>query len=358
MRIGFGFFFAFYLLCEWPNRRVLFGDLNPWALDMARTLGSDTHSFTVLTWSGDRWWFELVYHGAIAAAVLLMLGWRTRATSVLFLVGVLSVENRSPFVGDAGDDIIRLMAIYLVFTRCGHMWSLDARRRRMHARQSRRDHAGLMMWLAMGPMLLWASVLHPDSWTPVFWAMWAAQGVYFAAERWFPRDTRALLDSSSAMLHNCAMLVIAVQVCFIYCSAGLYKSQGSTWQSGSAVYYAMQIDLFRPWPWLSDIIATHMLLIFGLCYATVIMQISFPFTLGYRRVKNVLLPLMMLEHAGIAVILGIPFLSMAMMVSDAVFLPTAFLIWTSNRLTRPAGWLKRRTKAKHARLQPTAAMAP
>ncbi|WP_225824608.1 HTTM domain-containing protein [Streptomyces naphthomycinicus] len=332
IRIGYGFFFACYLLREWPNRRVLFGDHNPWSQTMARTLTADTHAFTVLTWSGGRWWFELVYHGALAAAVLLMLGWRTRATAVLFLVGVLAIENRSPFAGDAGDDIIRIMAVYLAFTRCGRVWSLDARRRGPWAGGTRRDRSGAALWLALGPPLLWASCLHWDGWLGVFWAMWGLQGLWFALDRWAPRHAmRSLLDSGAAMLHNSAMLVIAAQVCFIYASAGLYKSQGTKWQDGSAVYYAMHLDLFRPWPWLTDLVSANMLLVFLLCYGTVIMQISFPFTLMYRKVKNVLLSVMILEHVGIAVVLGIPFLSLAMIVSDSVFLPTALLVRAGGR---------------------------
>ncbi|MEW2510418.1 HTTM domain-containing protein [Streptomyces sp. NPDC046870] len=332
IRIGYGFFFACYLLREWPNRRVLFGDHNPWSLTMARTLTADTHAFTVLTWSGGRWWFELVYHGAIAAAVLLMLGWRTRATAVLFLVGVLAIENRSPFAGDAGDDIIRIMAVYLAFTRCGQVWSLDARRRGPQAGDTRNDRTGAALWLTLGPPLMWASCVHWDGWLGIFWVMWGLQGLWFALNLWAPRHAmRSLLDSGAAMLHNCAMLVIAAQVCLIYASAGLYKSQGTKWQDGSAVYYAMHLDLFRPWPWLTDLVSGNMLLVFLLCYATVIMQISFPFTLMYRKVKNVLLAVMILEHIGIAVVLGIPFLSLAMIVSDLVFLPTALLIWSEGR---------------------------
>jgi hypothetical protein len=349
IRIGYGFFFASYLLREWPNRRVLFGDRNPWSVDMTKALDADTHSFTMLAWSGGGWWFELVYHGAIVAAVLLILGWRTRATSVVFLVGVLSVENRSPFLGDAGDDIIRIMAVYLAFTRCGHVWSLDARRRRLQAQEPRWDRAGVVMWLALAVPLLWASCANWAGWLGVFWVMWSFQGLWFAARRWLPRhEVGSLLDSGAAMLHNCAMLVIAVQVCFIYCSAGLYKSQGSKWQDGSAVYYAMQVNLFRPWPWLSDLITANMLVIFLLCYGTVILQISFPFTLMYRRVKNVLLPVMMLEHVGIAVLLGIPFLSLAMIVSDAVFLPTAFLLWAGRHWTGFAQRMRKR-RGSHAR---------
>lgn len=43
---------------------------------------------------------------------------------------------------------------------------------------------------------------------------------------------------------------------------------------------------------------------------------------------------MMLEHAAIAVLLGLPFFSLAMIAADAVFLPTAFLVWLGGRVAR------------------------
>ncbi|MEE4425520.1 HTTM domain-containing protein, partial [Streptomyces sp. DSM 41528] len=46
---------------------------------------------------------------------------------------------------------------------------------------------------------------------------------------------------------------------------------------------------------------------------------------------NVLLVIMIGEHAGIALLLGLPFFSMAMIAADAVFLPTAFLVWLGGR---------------------------
>lgn len=71
-----------------------------------------------------------------------------------------------------------------------------------------------------------------------------------------------------------------------------------------------------------------------LTYGTVIVQVAFPFTLFNRRVKNVLLVAMMMEHAAIAVLLGLPFFSLAMIAADAVFLPTSFLV-------RLGGWTAR-----------------
>jgi hypothetical protein len=116
-------------------------------------------------------------------------------------------------------------------------------------------------------------------------------------------------------------------VCLIYSTAGWYKIQGSRWQDGTALYYPLHLDDFTPWPALSHALAGNDVMVMLITYGTVIVQVAFPFTLFNRRVKNVLLGCMMLEHASIAIVLGLPFFSLAMIAADAVFLPTGFLRW-------------------------------
>ncbi|MGA5701927.1 HTTM domain-containing protein [Peterkaempfera bronchialis] len=351
VRIGFGLTFTLFLLREWPDRRVLYGDRSPWSMDLARQLLAENHAFTVLPWSTGRWWFELVYHLALIAAVAVVLGWRTRAMTVLFVLGVLSIQNRNVFVGDGGDNVIHLMALYLVFTRCGRVWSLDARRAR---RGGGDGWAGVALWAVLGVALLWVqlsgfsgdslAMTSPDiwihlGWGTVLWAIWAFQGLWWVVNHRLPgHELRALLDAGATMLHNCGMLVIAVQVCLIYSTAGWYKIQGSRWQDGTALYYPLHLDYFTPWPWLAGLLAGNMIAVFLISYGTVAVQVAFPFTLVNRRVKNVLLGLMMAEHAGIAVTLGLPIFSLAMISADALFLPTTFLVWAGGRL---AGGMRR-----------------
>ncbi|MGP3927724.1 HTTM domain-containing protein [Streptomyces sp. 8N616] len=327
---------AAFLICEWPHRRVLYGDRSAWSLDLAGRLLAEQHGFTLLTWWSGRWWFELVYHATIIAAVLLMLGWRTRATSVFLMVGVHSLANRNSLVTDGGDNIMQVMVIYLVLTRCGRVWSLDARRNRCGSTNPGQDSRGFLMWQALGLLLLWTFRFDITGWAGALWGLWAVHGLWWLVNRWFPRSQgRALLDAGAQMVHNCAMLVIAVQVCFIYATAGWYKIQGSLWQNGTALYYPLRIEewTLTPWPWLSELVAANMVVVFLLTYGTVILQVAFPFVLVNRRVKNVLIPVMIAEHLGIAVLMGLPFLSLAAIVCDMLFLPTAFLLWAGARCT-------------------------
>lgn len=387
VRIGFAATWLFFLLRELPNRRELYGPDGPWSWTMAEQLIARNGAFSALMWSDGTVWFETVFAVAVVSSALLLLGWHTRAMSVLFMLGVLSLQNRSIFMGDGGDNVIHLMAIYLVFTRCGQVWSLDARRARRAAAGTRaeaggdagagadagavvdadadagsraeaearaedgaeapaappapagvRDRVGPALWGVLGAALLAGTLLdrvESETWVAaLLWGAWVAQGLWWASGRW-ARDgqSRALLDVLANLLHNAALLVIIAEVCLVYATAGWYKIQGSRWQDGTALYFPLKLDYFSPWPALSGLLAASGVVVMLVTYGTVIVQVAFPFTLFNRRVKNVLLVAMIMEHAGIAVLLGLPFFSMAMIAADAVFLPTVFLCWAGDRVS-------------------------
>ncbi|WP_184569757.1 HTTM domain-containing protein [Streptomyces zagrosensis] len=390
VRIGFSFTWLLFLLREWPHRQVLYGPDSPWAAHMARQLIEGNGAFTALMWSDSQAWFEAVYVVAVLSSALLLLGWRTRTMSVLFMVGVLSLQNRNIFVGDGGDNIIHLMSIYLVLTRCGQVWSLDARRA---ARRRQRpsspispashvpshaygtsappappsntsppeiirtpglfgsDSTGVVLWTLLGTTLAVITALGELSggWALIFWGLWAIHAAWWAVCRYAPGEPRAVMDALANLAHNATLVVIMGQVCLIYATAGWYKIQGTRWQDGTAVHYPLNLDYFSPWPGLTDVLASNGTMVMVLSYGTVFVQVAFPFALLNRRAKNTLLVVMMLEHVGIAVVLGLPFLSLAMIAADSVFLPTIFLCWLGSTLRRGRERLLRRPADKPER---------
>ncbi|AKZ56864.1 conserved membrane protein of unknown function [Streptomyces ambofaciens ATCC 23877] len=355
IRIGFSATWLLFLLRELPHRDELYGPGSPWTHGLAEQLIADNGAFTALMWSDGRAWFEIVYALAVLSSVLLLLGWRTRTMSVLFMVGVLSLQNRSVFMGDGGDNVLHLMSIYLVLTRCGQVWSLDARRaRREHEARARGervvDRVGPALWCVFGFVLLTvvlAGGLDGDWFVPaLLWAVWVAQGLWWAVGRLTGSgEPRQLLDVITNIVHNGALVVIMAEACLIYATAGWYKIQGSRWQDGTAVYYPLHLDYFSPWPALSDALSANGTMVMLITYGTVAVQVAFPFTLFNRRVKNVLLAAMMTEHAVIAVVLGLPFFSLAMIAADAVFLPTSFLRRAGDRAVRVRDRLAGRRRA-------------
>ncbi|MCL6674625.1 HTTM domain-containing protein [Streptomyces panaciradicis] len=354
IRIGFSATWLLFLLREFPHRQEMYGPNAPWNWGLAHELVTLNGAFTALMWSDTQIWFELLYVIAVLASALLLLGWRTRAMSVLFMVGVVSLQNRSVFIGDGGDNVLHLMSVYLVFTRCGQVWSLDARRRRLadeaRARGERVvDRTGPALWAALGFALVAVTAGGRfdgiDPTVPVIlWVMWVGQAVWWVvAHRAKSREPRILLDVVANLAHNGALLVIMAEACMIYSTAGWYKIQGTRWQDGTAVYYPLHLDYFSPWPALGDLMSSSGTMVMLVTYGTVIVQVAFPFTLLNRRLKNALLAVMMTEHAVIAVVLGLPFFSLAMIATDAVFLPTSFLLLLGGTAARARDRVRART---------------
>ncbi|MFG2812899.1 HTTM domain-containing protein [Streptomyces sp. NPDC048410] len=354
VRIGFSLTFLLYLLREFPNRQELYGSASPWTFDLAQRLIASNGAFSVLMWSDSGWWFEVVYLVAIAASLGLLLGWHTRTMSLLFMVGVLALLNRNVLLGDGGDTLIHLVASYLVLTRCGQVWSLDARRRRRAAEDDAPRDAGvptrIALWVVLGLFLAVAQLTGfaelSWGWALFLWGMWLIQALWFRVERGEHTELRAVMDATANVVHNAALLVIAAQVCILYATAGLYKIQGPRWQDGTAVHYPLHLAYFSPWGPLSRTVDGSAVLVTALTYGTVILQVAFPFTLLNRRVKNVLLPILMAEHASIAVLCGLPFFSMAMVFADAVFLPTSFLRWLGSWVSGTAHRLLERVRGR------------
>ncbi|MFD9394422.1 HTTM domain-containing protein [Streptomyces sp. NPDC060000] len=297
LRIGYGLLYLIFLLREFPHRDEIWGPGSAWTPALAQQLFEQTGWFSVLVLSDSRAYFELCYVLALVTAALFLLGWRTRVLSVLFAVVVTSFHSRAIFMTDGGDNLVLLMSLYLVLTACGRRWSLDARRDRLKS-----VRAGDVPEPTRSP---------------------------FSHQL---RDARTTLIT---VVHNCGMFVIAVQVCFLYGSAGLYKVQGASWGGGTALHYVLNLELFRPWPAFSHFVDEHTLVVAVAGYMTVLLQVAFPFVL-FGRLKYPVLAMLLGMHIGIAVLMGLPLFSGAMIVADAVFLPDRFYTFLPHLCRRAA----------------------
>ena len=338
LRIGYGLVFLVTLLREYLNRREIWGDESAWSPAMARELLANIDGRSLLLASDERWWFELVYVLAIVVSALFVLGWHTRAVSVMFAVMVVSFNSRSILMTDGGDTVLLLMSIYLAFTACGRVWSLDARRAaRTGAGPGTGPGNEIGVLIALVAAITLAIGAH--------WS-WGLGAVVVLGGLWqLPRPAEQVRQVLVNVTHNCALVVIAFEVCVIYAAAGMYKVQGSYWQDGTAMHYVMDLEYFSPWPGLSAMLADGSAMGVFISYLTVFVQIGFVFLVFAKRVKYVAIVVLLGMHLGIAILLGLPAFSAAMSIGDALFLPTAFLLWTRRQA---GGVLARRTRDEPA----------
>ncbi|MGH3457998.1 HTTM domain-containing protein [Aeromicrobium sp.] len=244
---------------------------NYWSPDLVAHLGSTT--------------FLLYYLAIIVLALLWTLGWRTRIVGLLMLVGVVSIVERAPVVGDQGDNILRVGLVLLLFMQADEHWSLDARRRASRGG----GRARLPLWFTNG-------------------------------------------------VHNVALAALACQVILVYFWAGMAKARGDLWQHGTALYYPLQLQEFRPFPLLSDLF-THSGSVVGIAtYVVMIVQLGFGFALLHPVSRRIVIGLAILLHLSIAVLMALPWFSLSMLAFDAIFVSTTTYVAFER-------WLRRRGSA-------------
>ena len=112
---------ARFLTAHYTDRGVL-----PRAAEAA--LAKPAH-WTLLDLSGSPVVCGLLFAVAGLSAVLLALGWKTRAVTVLSWVLLTSIQNRNPLVCHSGDDVLRLTLFWSMFLPLGAWFSWDARGR-------------------------------------------------------------------------------------------------------------------------------------------------------------------------------------------------------------------------------------
>jgi len=276
MRIGFGAMTLAILALYLPNYSYSFGEGSRWGEALYKTSSAQEYIWPISSLFSREDSDQVLYvKVAILAALALayMLGWRMRVIGPLFVVAWLGYISVNPVILNTGHyQTFRVLLLFLLLADTSRRWSLDARRRRLKGEPPPLGIAGRRL----------------PRWAPV-------------------------------LSNNIAVILIAAQLCVIYISSALWKLKGSMWTDGVAVYYPLQVQELTVFGWLNDLASQVTPLVFVATWLSVYMQLLFPFMLLNRRTRIVGLVIITCMHAGIAVLLALPWFSLMMMVSDMIF---------------------------------------
>lgn len=259
--------------------------------------------------------FLVFYVATIALALGWTLGWHTKITGPLMLVGNVAIIERIPVLGDQGDNILRIGIFLLLLMNVSEVWSLDARRRRRHDRAPVVRHASVLTNARAVVVNAWRS--------------------HTVAPRWLANT-----------VHNLGYTMLAFQIVLIYFSAGMFKTQGALWQHGTAIYYPLQLQEYKPFPFLTDVLTYSGVVVNIATYLTVFAQLIFPVALVLHlmtRRYGLLAPKVFFRsvyivivgfHVSIAVFMALPWFALEMIAFDAIFVSTATYVGLQTWLSR------------------------
>ena len=193
---------------------------------------------------------------AMVASAAMMLGWRTRIAVPLAWFLTLMVCHRQTGALFGLDQVVMMLAMYLMLCPCGKVWSLDA------------------------------------------WKQPENAGGSYATVRLSTR-------------------LLQVHLCIIYMFGGLSKMRGDFWWEGSAMwwsvvnyeYQSISLVWMGRWP----------LLIALLTHATLFWETFYPALIWPRMTRPWCLAMALLVHGGIALFLGMPTFGTMMIVANLAF---------------------------------------
>ena len=273
MRIAFGALVFVWTLTLLPDLRAFYtsSGILPAQPRIAWTWGllqhSDSMTMVVIVWC-------VLLLGSIGV----MLGYRTRLSSLLTFVTLLAFQRRNPWVINTGDWFLRMVAFYILLTPAGAALSLDRWRTARHA----------------------------------FWE--------------FPRRA------------PWGQRLIQIQLSAGYLFSVWAKVQGTTWNNGTAVSYALRIgdfSRFAPPGVLSHSLIASNIFTFG-ALAT---ELSLVVLVWNRRCRPWVLAAGIVMHLLIDVTLLVGFFSYEIFIGYVAFVPEermeAVLQWVRTRIQTP-----------------------
>jgi hypothetical protein len=166
----------------------------------------DSFASPPLTW---------IYWGiSVIAAVMLLVGYRTRLAAIANFVLIAGFQERIPPLFDGSDTVMRMVLFWHMFTNSGNVWSADALRAK-----------------AKG--------------TPL------------------PTTGPAL-----------PVRVLQLQIGWIYMCSVFYKASGELWHNGTSVHYAMHLQHVFARDWAAYI-ADIPFIVYGMTWGTLFIEASF-----------------------------------------------------------------------------------
>jgi len=208
-------------------------------------------------WTGDRA-LMLGWALLLLAAIALTVGWHSRAAALIVFVLIMSFEFRNPYIGNSGDTLLRLEALFLALAPSGAALSLDQRR-------------------AAG-------------------RFWSAQ----VRAPWFIR-------------------LLQIQLTLIYVSTFQVRMTGEKWPDGTALSYAFRLEdmLIIPLPqWVS----TNAHLMNVATWGTLMVELLIGILVWNRRCRPYVLAVGVVLHSIILVTVAVGFFTPAMFVLYLAFI--------------------------------------
>jgi hypothetical protein len=226
-------------------------ELDYWYTDAGLLQGDEARlaagplRFSPLQWVQDPVSVRCAVGLIAAAAVAFVLGWRTRIMGVFVYIGLLSLYHRNISTNCGPDQLMMIIAFYMMLSPCGAALSLDARR--VSQRRGTLAEPLIVPW---------------------------------------------------------AQRLLQIQLCLIYLATAAFKCHGNTWLGGTAIHFI----LFNHEVGQSNLewLANYPVGISALTQSALLMEFALAFLLWFRPTRKWIALAGVCLHVGIVPLVNVP----------------------------------------------------
>ena len=285
-RIGIGAAVLFHYAMATPFLFELWGDDGLMPRAAALDTLEDSWMQSVFFYFTAPWQWIAFHALFLACCAAFMVGWRTSWVKWIVLVGQISYDYRNSTIAYGADSIVACLLVILCLAPIGRALSLDRVRA---VRAAKLDD-------------LQAAV-------PPYAGPWA----------------------------NACTRLMQIQMVALFFYTGVEKIRGDEWWSGDAVWLALTTYEFYN-PVLLNVVARQYWIVTFVTYATIMLEIAYPFLIWQRRTRPYLLAAAILLHVMFAVGLGLVYFSFVMILGHLSFARPEWLhalaAWWKRRIGR------------------------
>lgn len=113
------------LLLRSPHVYTLYSDSGPYPRQLSmQTIHPDRWSMFFVNGSPEFAW--LLFLAGMVAAILMIVGWRTRTATIVLWIIVFSLQSRNNHANSGADTLLRMSLFWGMFLPLGARWSVDA----------------------------------------------------------------------------------------------------------------------------------------------------------------------------------------------------------------------------------------
>jgi predicted DCC family thiol-disulfide oxidoreductase YuxK len=231
-------------------------------------------------------WQWIAFHALfLFCCAALILGWRTSWVKWIVLIGQISYDHRNPMVVYGVDKMLACLLFIMCVAPIGRALSLD-RVRAVRAAKLEKLEATL----------------------PPFSSPWT----------------------------GACIRLMQIQMAVVFFYSAVNKLRGDEWWNGDVVWHVFTTDEFYSRT-ISDLLASHYWIGNLATYATIVIEIAFPFLIWQRRTRPYLLAAAIFLHAQFALLMALVYFSVVMMMGHMSFVRPEWLAWLGQAWKRKVG---------------------